>query len=187
MAHQLELVGLCSDSQATVTLANRLGGIAYVNHAGESDKRPYSGVLRVATDDIEAVGAIADVGLYVSFERVIKPLPHTPSADRVIGAFGMVGHPTMTHRESDDHWREKHAPLALKSHLAMCDYTQLSFVHTISGVALDGLAMCAFDNRTDLSEKFFNDDQAKADIIADVSTFADTSASLRRVVLQQAN
>ena len=67
----------------------------------------------------------------------------------------------------------------------MCDYTQLSVVATLSGVEIDGLAMCAFDNRTDLREKFFNDDEAKAAIIADVAAFADTRASLPRVVLTQ--
>lgn len=186
MSGRLELLALGSSAEACVAVATELGGVAYVNHADESDKRPYSGVLRVATDEIEAVAAVADVGLYVSLERVIKPLPSPPSADRVIAAFGMVGHPDMTHRQSDDHWRDRHAPLALTSHLAMCDYTQLSIVHTISGVALDGLAMCAFDNRQDLSDKFFNDDNAKAAISADVATFADTRSSLRRVVLTQA-
>lgn len=186
MSGQLELLAFCTDADACVAAATELGGMAYINHPDESVKRPYSGVLRVATDEAEKVAAVADFGLHVSFERVIKPLPASPSSDRVIAAFGMVGHAGMTHRQSDDHWRNTHAPLALKSHLAMCDYTQLSIVHTISGLPLDGLAMCAFDNRQELSDKFFNDDDAKAAIIADVSTFADTSNSLRRVVLTQA-
>jgi len=185
MSASLELLALCSDGDAAASTARQLGGIAYVNHQGESDKRPYSGVLRVATDNVEAVAAVADVGLYTAFERVIKPPTGAPSPERVIAAFGMVGHPNMTHRQSDDHWRDNHGPLALKSHLAMCDYTQLSIVHTMSGIALDGLAMCAFDTRQDLSDRFFNNNEAKAAIIADVATFADTTSSLRRVVLQQ--
>jgi hypothetical protein len=45
--------------------------------------------------------------------------------------------------------------------------------------------MCAFSNRSDLSTKFFNDDDAKRAIIKDVSIFSDAAASPPRVVLQQ--
>ena len=181
----LELVGLGSDAAAAAALATRLGGRAYRNHPGEHEKRPYSAMVEVATDDIEAVQAVSDFGLYVVFRRVIKAPSGAPSAQRCIASFGMVGHPAMTHRQSDDHWRDTHGPLALRMHLAMCDYTQLSVVHTISGRELDGIAMCAFDTREDLSKRFFNDDDAKAAIIADVSTFAHPTASTARVVLDQ--
>ena len=70
-------------------------------------------------------------------------------------------------------------------HLAMCDYSQLAVVDTIHGQALDGIAMCAFSTRSDLSEKFFNDDDAKRAIIKDVNTFSDAAGSPPRVVLQQ--
>lgn len=181
----LELIALGSDADAVVEAARSLGAVAYVNHPNESDKRPYSALMRVGTDEIEAVRAVADVGLHVGFSRVIKALDGQPSADRCVAAFGMIRHPDMTHRQSDDHWRETHAPLALANHSAMCDYTQLSIVSTLSGPELDGVALCAFETREDLSQKFFNDDAAKAVIQADVVKFADTQNSLRRVILTQ--
>lgn len=180
----LELLGLATNAAASTDLAQRFGGVAYQNHPGESDKRPYSGMFRVTTDNIEAVREVADVALHVCFPRVIKPLVTDPP-ERVIAAFGMVRNPQMTHRESDDHWRDNHGPLALRSHTAMSDYEQLSIVSTLSGKPLDGVALCAFSTREDLSTRFFNDDAAKADIEADVATFANPMGSPRRVVLQQ--
>lgn len=181
----LELVGLGTDQQAGAAVAADLGGTFYVNHPGEKDTRPYSFLLRTSTDRLEPLAEAADVGLYVVFARTIKPRPDPPPPDRVIGTFGMISHPDLGHRRSDDHWRDVHAPLALASHRAMCDYTQLSVVATLSGMPLDGIAMCAFATREDLSTKFFNDDAARAAVEADVTSFADVRASPRRVVLVQ--
>jgi hypothetical protein len=180
----LELVALASDSNAAREVAERLGGRAYVNHEAESDRRPYSALVRVATDDVESVAGIADVGLYVAFPRDVKPGSGTPP-ERVVASFPLVRHPDLTHRQADDHWRDVHGPLALHHHAAMCDYTQLSVVATLSGPALDGLALCAFDSRDDLRQRFFNDDASRAVIEADVASFADVASSPRRVVLTQ--
>jgi len=181
----LELVALGTDTATATAVGARLGGTVYVNHPGESDARPFSAVVRVATDEIEAVASVADVGLYVAYTRPVKVLAGPAPADRVIAAFGMVGHPDLTHRESDDHWRDVHGPLALRMHAAMCDYTQLSVVAVLSGLPLDGIALCAFSSRDDLSTKFFNDDEAKAAIQADVASFADLRRSIRRVVVTE--
>lgn len=186
MVGVLELIGLGSDAAAMAEVAERLGGIAYTNHPAESDKRPYSGMIRVATDDIESVAAVSDWSLLVGFSRIIKPFPENPSPDRVVAAFGLVRNPALSHRQADDHWRDTHAPLALVNHAAMCDYTQLSAVATLSGQELDGVALCCFDNRDDMKTKFFNDDAARAVIEADVVKFADPGGSPRRVVLTQA-
>lgn len=181
----LELVGFGSDSAAAAELATRLGGMAYANHPTERDSRPYSSMIRVATDDVEAVRSVSDVGMYVCFSRVIKAPVAEPTDERSIATFGLVRNKAMTHRECDDHWRDNHGPLALQMHLAMCDYSQLAVVQTIHGQELDGIAMCAFSTRSDLSTKFFNDDDAKAAIIKDVSIFSDAAGSPPRVVLQQ--
>ena len=181
----LELVGLSTDVDAAQAVAARHGGLMYRNHASEKDTRPYSAMVRVATDDIEAVRAVSDVGLYVCFSRIIKQLQGDMPAERSIATFGLVRNPELTHRQCDDHWRDNHGPLALEMHRAMCDYTQLSVVETLHGQPLDGIAMCAFSTREDLSTKFFNDDDAKAAIIADVAIFSDPKASPPRVVLQE--
>ncbi len=181
----LELVALGSDEAAARQVAARVGGIACVSHAGESERRPYSTLVRASTDNIEAVREVADVALYVAFARTIKALEGAPPPERVIGSFPLVRHPDLTHRQADDHWRDIHGPLAYASHSAMCDYTQLSIVATISGRELDGVALCAFPTRDDLRNHFFNDDEARAAIEADVASFANINKSPRRVVLTQ--
>ena len=181
----LELLALGTDADAATDIATRFGGVAYANHPAESDRRPFSAMVRVATDEIEAVRAVADIALHVCFPRIIKPEPVPHPADRVVAAFGLVHNPKLEHRQSDDHWRDVHAPLALTNHAAMCDYTQLSIVATLSGKALDGIALCSFATRDDMRTKFFNDDAARAIIEADVVKFADPANSPRRVVLTQ--
>lgn len=181
----LELVGWGSDAEGVEAVAAELGGRSYRNHPTERDGRPYSAMIRVVTDEIEAVRSVSDVGLHVCFAREIKP----PTAERTdewsTATFGLVRHPDLTHRACDDHWRDVHGPLALRMHLAMSHYEQLSVVATLHGEPLDGIALCTFPTRQDLSQKFFNDDDAKAAIIADVSTFSDPKASTPRVVLQE--
>ncbi|MGY9083618.1 MAG: EthD domain-containing protein [Acidimicrobiales bacterium] len=181
----LELVGFGTDPDAAAEAATRLGGMAYVNHPTERDGRPYSAMIRAATDDVEAVRSVSDVGMYVCFSRVIKEPVEEPTVERSIATFGLVRNSAMTHRQCDDHWRDTHGPLALQMHLAMCDYSQLAVVDTIHGQQIDGIAMCAFSTRSDLSTKFFNDDDAKRAIIKDVTTFSDAAGSPPRVVLQQ--
>lgn len=179
----LELVALTSDADAAARVAADLGASSYRNHEAESDRRPYSGMIRAATDRIGPLREVADVGLYTVFARQIKAPTGPPSADRVIGSFGLLSHPDLGHEGADDHWRDRHGPLALRSHSAMCDYTQLSVVAVHHGLTLDGIALCAFDSRQDLRERFFDDDEARAAIEADVAIFADTRNSPRRVIL----
>lgn len=184
-----ELVGLCSDVEAAAAVASRFGGAQYVSHAGEKDNRPYSALVRIAaeSDGADELAAVADVGFYRTTTRTIKALSETTplGPERCIASFGLVRNPALSHDECDTHWRDTHGPLALQMHSAMCDYVQISIDEVIHGLELDGVAMCAFENRSDLSTKFFNDDDAKAAIIADVTTFSAAAASPARVVLQQ--
>lgn len=181
----LELVALGTDPSRAREVADALGAQLYRNHSGESERRPYSVMLRAVTDQVELVASVGDVGTYVTLARTIKAPAGEPSPERVVAAFGLVHHPDLTHRQADDHWRETHGPLALRHHSAMCDYTQLSVVANLSGLPLDGIALCAFDDRDQLRHRFFNDDEARAAITADVASFADTTRSPRRVVLTQ--
>jgi len=183
----LQLVGLCTDPEAAEAAATATGGLVDVLHPGESGPAPYTALVRSVTDNVEALAAAADFGLYTCFARVIKAEPTPLPPDRSVAAFAMIGHPDRSHRQNDDHWRDIHAPLALVSHSAMCDYTQLSVVATHAGQPLDGIALCAFATREDLSQRFFNDEAAKAAIGEDVARFADLRQSIRRVVLVRAS
>lgn len=103
----------------------------------------------------------------------------------VTAIFPMVHRPDLTHAQGDAHWRDVHAPLALRHHPGMWDYTQLSIVATIAGEPYDGFALVAFASITDMRERFFGDDHDRAVILDDIAKFADPDRSPRRVVTSE--
>lgn len=185
-----EVVGLCTDADAAGAFGRAHGAGVLVAHEGEKPTRPYSALVRTGPSISDDLRAIADVGLYRATTRIIKrPDPSIqvagPTSTRCIAAFGLVHKQGRTHAECDGHWRDIHAPLALEMHAAMCDYVQISIDEVVSGLELDGIALCAFPDRVTLSTKFFNDDDAKAAIIADVAQFSNAGGSPARVVMTQ--
>jgi len=103
----------------------------------------------------------------------------------VVACFGLIRNDNMTHLETDTHWRDTHAPLALTHHAAMWDYVQLSVVRTLDGRALDGIALCAFPTLADHDERLFNDAESEKTINADVAKFANLRRSRRPVVFSE--
>jgi uncharacterized protein (TIGR02118 family) len=175
----LELAVASNDVDAARGLAERLGGTLY------SDERdvpglPFRALSTVVTDDLESVSALADAGLYLVCRRVVKP-----GTAGVLGLFPLLRHPDLTHREADAHWRDVHAPLALKHHAYMTHYAQLSVVHTLSGAPLDGFALCGFESLEDLRERFFSGPDSRAVINEDVAKFADMKRSPRRLIVSE--
>ncbi len=180
-----ELIAIGNDLDAASEVAARLGGISYLGDPDEQRELPFRALVRAMTDDIDALAPAAGVGLYVGFCRTIRERPDpvapgTPSRG-VTAIFPLLHHPDLDHRRSDDHWRDTHAPLALKHHPGMWDYSQLSVVHTVRGPRIDGFALCSFASLDDMRERFFGDDHDREVIYADVASFADP-ASPRRVV-----
>ncbi len=185
-----ELVALGTDSDAALAAAEATGGVAYVLHGDTDDRLAFSTVVRSPTADVAGLAPAATVGLYVSRSRVIcrrdRPARAGNPSPGFTAVFGLVRNPDLTRQEADDHWRDVHAPLALEHHAAMWDYTQLSLVAAVDGdesaLPIDGLALCAFRTLDDLHTRFFNDDESRRVIVADVSKFADPSASPRRLI-----
>ncbi|MCZ6616494.1 MAG: hypothetical protein O7E57_00060, partial [Gammaproteobacteria bacterium] len=118
-----------TDIDASRELAQRLHGTLYCDERESWRHLPFRALVTGSTDNLEGLAAVADVGLYVIFRRLIKP--GTP---KVIGLFPLVHHPEKTHQQADAHWRDVHAPLALEHHGFMSHYTQLSVVHILSGM-----------------------------------------------------
>jgi hypothetical protein len=67
----------------------------------------------------------------------------------------------------------------------MTHYTQLSVVHRIAGLDLDGFALCGFASIDDLRNKFYTRDSSRAIIADDVQRFADTRRSPRRLIVEE--
>ncbi len=174
MQNQLEFAVATRDIPGARELAARFNGTLYFDARDDASKLPFSALTTVVTDDLAPLQEAADVGLYVVCRRVIKP-----GTAAVYGLFPLIHHPDKSHAESDAHWRDVHAPLALEHHAYMSHYVQLSVVHRIDGAELDGFALCGFQSLDDLKERFFTTEASVAVIRDDITNFADTARSPR--------
>jgi len=173
---------LGSGGPEAIDIAREIGGTAFV--VVNRDREPPFATL-VIGDDRDAVRRVADIGLY---EVQVRPMRHQrrfwPAGDPTPGvtaAFGMVRRPDLTHEQADTHWRDVHAPLALRHHPGMWHYHQVSIDEVLDGPAYDGIALCAFASEQELAERFFGGPEDQEVIRADVATFADSVRSPRRV------
>lgn len=192
----LELLAVGNDVALARAVARRLAGTVLVDERGDAEELPFRALVTAVTDDLDALLEAADVGAYVVCRRVMKSRPpeeataaSVSTSDTgavelrgVLALYAMVRRPDLSHDESDRHWRDAHAPLALRHHVGMTHYTQLSVVHTLRGPAWDGFALCGFDSMEDLRERFFDGDEGRAAIRRDVARFADSRASPRRLL-----
>lgn len=176
------LAALGSRRAEAVEVARTVGGVALV--ATEDRRDPVFTTLVIGADR-EAVEAVADIGLY---EVAVRPMRHQrrfwPSgtvSPGVTAVYPLVRRPDLTHEQADAHWRDIHAPLALRHHPGMWHYHQVSVDQVLAGRAYDGFALCAFASEQELTERFFGGPEDRAIITADVATFADVVASPRRV------
>ena len=182
--HELVVTG--NDPQAAAAVAARVSGICYAADPQDARNFPFRTMVRAMTDDAELLAPAAECGTYLAFSRVIRERPETAepgsTSPGVTAIFGMVHHPDLTHTEGDSHWRDTHAPLALRHHPGMWDYTQMSVVATLRGQPLDGFALVSFASLEDMRERFFGDDNDREVIRADVAKFADGQRSPRSVI-----
>lgn len=88
--------------------------------------------------------------------------------------FLALRHPDMTHDEMARYWGEQHAPLALKIHVGMWRYTRnvVSRPLTPDAPNWDGMAILHFRTAQDLRERFYDSDEGRAAIAADVAKFS---------------
>ncbi|MBQ29346.1 MAG: hypothetical protein CL434_06020 [Acidimicrobiaceae bacterium] len=180
-----ELVAVGNDLEAAAEVASNLGGICYLGDHQETRPLPFRTMVRAVTDSPEQLAAAGELGTYLVFSRVIRERPAATQSGTtspgVTAVFPLLHHPGLTHEEADAHWRDIHAPLALRHHPGMWDYTQLSVARTLTGPKIDGFALVAFDSLESMKERFFGDDNDREVIYADVASFADPK-SPRRVV-----
>jgi hypothetical protein len=173
---------LGSRGPEAIETARAIGGIAFV--ANDGQREPAFATL-VLGDDRAAVERIADIGLYAVEVRPMRHQrrfwPADAASPGLTAAFGMVRRADLTHAQSDAHWRDIHAPLALRHHPGMWHYHQVTVDEVLAGPAYDGIALCAFASEQELTERFFGGPEDRAVISADVATFADTTSSPRRV------
>jgi uncharacterized protein (TIGR02118 family) len=79
----------------------------------------------------------------------------------------------LSHEQFVRHWIENHTPLAQRHHIGLWNYTQnvVRRAFTPGGAAIDGVAELHFRTRADFETKFFDSDEGRAVILADVKRF----------------
>jgi uncharacterized protein (TIGR02118 family) len=79
----------------------------------------------------------------------------------------------LTHEQFARHWTERHTPLAVRHHVGLWNYTQsvVRRAYTPGGSGIDGVAELHFRSRDDFDERFFDSDEGRAVILADVGRF----------------
>jgi uncharacterized protein (TIGR02118 family) len=79
----------------------------------------------------------------------------------------------MSHEQFVRHWTERHAPLAQRHHVGLWNYTQnvVRRALTPGGDAIDGIAELHFRTRDDFVSRFFDSDEGRTVILADVKRF----------------
>ena len=79
----------------------------------------------------------------------------------------------LNHEQFVRHWTENHGPLARRHHIGLWNYTQnvVRRALTPGGEAIDGVAELHFRTRADFENKFFDSDEGRAVILADVKRF----------------
>jgi len=182
----LWLTGTFSDREQADACALAHNGITLTSISDRTSHLPFAALVLAVTDEISNFEASADLGCYLVTERTIKHRPirelTQDTQPGVIGVFTMLANPTLGAIASDKHWRENHAPLALKIHGAMTHYYQLSVQYTFHGPEFNGFAFCCFASEHDLRQRFFNSPEGERAITEDVAKFADTRRSPRRVI-----
>jgi uncharacterized protein (TIGR02118 family) len=79
----------------------------------------------------------------------------------------------LTHQQFVRHWTENHAPLARTHHIGLWNYTQnvVRRAYTPGGAAIDGIAELHFRSRESFEHEFYDSDEGRAIIRADVKRF----------------
>ncbi len=187
--NRLMLAATFEDRDKARSLAERVGGTLFSDERDDTSHLPFAALVLAVTDNLPGLVDAADVGVCLVHERVIKPrvdiqnnIERLPG---VIGLFPMVARADLGHEQADQYWRDVHAPLALSVHLAMSHYRQLSVLHSFSGPAYDGFALCGFDSIEDLRERFFDSPEGQQAIREDTQRFADVRRSPRRLIVTE--
>lgn len=83
--------------------------------------------------------------------------------------------PKLSHAEFDAHWRDLHAPLALRHHAGLCGYEQLVIAGALTANAapIDGIALLHFPSHDAFAERFYDSDAGRDALLADTQRFLD--------------
>lgn len=181
------VMALGNDRQAALELGRALAdddetGSIVVYTADQGQDRRFVSALRVIGPAEALAPALAPVGTYGIWEaefrhvkdagRTTAPGDPTPGISMF---FACWRNPDWSHAQFNEHWRDVHAPLAVRHHPGMQDYTQCELAHAFTprAVNYDGIAILQFDSIEDYETRMFADAEGERIIGEDVAKFGD--------------
>lgn len=95
------------------------------------------------------------------------------SAPRVVMVSFVQRLHDLSHEQFVRHWTERHTQLALRHHVGLCGYRQhvVRRAYTPGGHVIDGIAELEFATRDDFEQRFYDSDDGKQIIRADIARF----------------
>lgn len=151
--------------------------------AGRRRVHPSEGAVGAAS--VEAALAALPTGerrhVYRVERRVVKssgaePGRRAPGIEMISSVRRRKG---ISHEAFDAHWRDFHAPLALRHHVGMQDYRQnpVRAVLSPGSPDWDGIAILGFPSAADYRSRMFDSEEGRHIIYEDVDRFLDLSRS----------
>ncbi len=140
---------------------------------------------------LDACRSVADLGLATIASRHLRRHRRVwPLGDPTPG-IGTVFfcHPRadLSCAEFHRRWTTSHGPLALRHHMGMWDYDQISILEVHHGELLDpvaGIAVVQWPSHADLADRFFDGDAGAAAIRADAASFTDLDATASHLMIE---
>lgn len=179
------IAGAFSDVVSAQALVNQTGGVLLSATSKETSHLPFAALVVQFSND-EALAKAADVGAYHVAIRSIKNTAfeqlNAQTMPGSVAIYTMVANPDLGAQAADAHWRDNHAPLALRIHTVMTHYYQVSILDVIHGPQWHGFALCCGETDEDLRHRFYDTPEDAATIRDDILLFSDTRASPRRVM-----
>jgi uncharacterized protein (TIGR02118 family) len=151
----------------------------YLDPARRSDSAEGEQAVRA-----DGASLISSVNLYHVREQVEREYARDwPAGQRSPGVKSIYlarRHDSMSPDQFARHWGETHAPLALKHHVGMWRYARNVVAAQLSegAEAWDGFAELHFRTAQDLRERFYDSDEGRAIIAADVARFTSGGRAL---------
>jgi hypothetical protein len=151
-------------------------------------------VLRCVGDTrrlVEALSEIADLGLATIASRHLRRHRRVWELGQPTPGLGTVffchKRPDLTAEEFNRRWTTSHGPLALRHHMGMWDYDQVSILEVHHGDLLApvaGIAVVQWASHADLADRFFDGDEGAAAIRADAQSFTDLDATASHLMTE---
>lgn len=182
-------LGWCSTAHGARDAADgavQSGATGVMVHRGEAQS-----VVRILGDaeSLEhQLRAHCDVALYRTGTRHVlrhvRTWPLGAVTPGVTMLFSIHRRPGMDVSEFHRWWEESHAPIALRHHVGMWDYAQVSVVETLYGEPMDGFAVTQWPTLDDLLHRFSSGPEGTDALRHDAAQFTDPT-TLRRFLLDE--